>query len=182
MVRSTLGLAPWDVFHQGLTRHVPITLGQAIVATSFVLLLLWIPLREKPGVGTIGNAVIVGLSVDATLALLPAPEEMGWRVLLLVAGVAGNGLATAMYIGAQLGRGPRDGLMTGIVARFPRLSIRLVRTALELTVLGLGWLLGGTVGLGTLAFALSIGPLAQLFIPMFTVPAAHDAPVPVSAH
>jgi len=169
MVRSALGLAPWDVFHQGLTRHVPLTLGQAIVATSFVLLLLWIPLREKPGVGTVGNAVVVGLSVDATLAVLDAPDGLVWRIALLLLGVVGNGLATAMYIGAQLGRGPRDGLMTGLARRTGR-SLRLVRTLLEVTVVLLGVLLGGTLGIGTVLYALAIGPLTQLMLPTWLVP------------
>lgn len=169
MLRSGLGLAPWDVFHQGVTRHVPITIGQAIVVTSFVLLLLWVPLREKPGVGTIGNAVVVGLAVDATLALVEAPEGLVWRIALLVLGVVGNALATAMYIGAQLGRGPRDGLMTGLARRTGR-SLRLVRTMLEVTVVALGVLLGGTLGVGTVLYALAIGPLTQLMLPTWLVP------------
>lgn len=168
MLRSGLGLAPWDVFHQGLTRHVPLTIGQAIVVTSFVLLLLWIPLREKPGVGTIANAVIVGLSVDATLAVLEAPDSLVWRIVFLVLGVVGNGLATAMYIGAQLGRGPRDGLMTGLARRTGR-SLRLVRTLIEVTVVALGVVLGGTLGVGTVLYALAIGPLTQLMLPTWLV-------------
>ena len=168
MLRSGLGLAPWDVFHQGLTRHVPLTIGQAIVVVSFVLLLLWIPLREKPGIGTIGNAVIVGLSVDATLALLDAPDSLLWRIVCLVLGVIGNGLATAMYIGAQLGRGPRDGLMTGLARRTGR-SLRLVRTLLEVTVVVLGVALGGTLGVGTVLYAVAIGPLTQLMLPTWLV-------------
>lgn len=168
MVRGTLGLAPWDVLHTGLLRFVPITLGQMVVAASFVVLLLWIPLREKPGVGTLANAVIVGLAADATLALLAAPDSLVLRVVLLVAGVVLNGLATALYIGSQLGRGPRDGLMTGL-ARRTGLSLRLVRTGLEASVVVLGVLLGGVIGLGTLLYALSIGPLAQLFLPWVLV-------------
>lgn len=168
MLRSGLGLAPWDVFHQGLTRHVPLTIGQAIVVVSFILLLLWIPLREKPGIGTVGNAVLVGVSVDATLALLDAPDSLGWRILCLVLGVVGNGLATAMYIGAQLGRGPRDGLMTGLARRTGR-SLRLVRTLLEVTVVVLGVVLGGTLGVGTVIYAVSIGPLTQLMLPTWLV-------------
>ena len=168
MLRSGLGLAPWDVFHQGLTRHLPLTIGQAVVAASFVVLLLWIPLREKPGVGTIANAVLVGVSVDATLLLLPAPDGMVWRIVLLVAGVVGNALATAMYIGAQLGRGPRDGLMTGLARRTGR-SLRLVRTALEVSVVVLGVLLGGTLGVGTVVYAFAIGPLSQRMLPAWLV-------------
>src|SRR5690349_22115660 len=113
MIRGDLGLAPWDVLHSGLTEHFPITIGEAVVIMSFVVLLLWIPLREKPGLGTISNALIVGFSADATLALLDSPDNIVARVALMVGGIVLCGLATAMYIGAQLGRGPRDGLMTG---------------------------------------------------------------------
>lgn len=169
MVRSTLGLAPWDVLHSGFIQHVPITLGQAVILFSFVVLLLWIPLREKPGLGTISNAIVVGISADATLAIL-GPQE-GWliRVVLLVLGVVGNGVATAMYIGAQFGRGPRDGLMTGLARRTGR-SIRLVRTLLEITVVVLGLALGGALGVGTVVYAFAIGPLTQAFLPFWTVP------------
>ncbi|WP_067441254.1 membrane protein YczE [Nocardioides jensenii] len=168
MVRGALGLAPWDVFHSGFIRHVPVTLGQAVVLFSFVVLLLWIPLREVPGLGTIMNAFLVGLSADATLALLAEPEGWAPRIALLVVGVVGNGLATALYMGAQFGRGPRDGLMTGL-ARRTGLSLRLVRTGLEVTVVVLGLLLGGALGLGTVLYALAIGPLAQAMLPWCTV-------------
>ena len=168
MVRSTLGLAPWDVLHSGFIRHVPMTLGQAVVLFSFIVLLLWIPLREKPGLGTISNAIVIGLAADATLFVLDQPD--GWvpRIVLLVVGVVGNGLATAMYIGAQLGRGPRDGLMTGLARRTGR-SLRLVRTLLEVTVVLIGLALGGALGIGTVAYALAIGPLTQLMLPALTV-------------
>lgn len=168
MVRGTLGLAPWDVLHSGLVRHVPMTLGQMVVAMSFVVLLLWIPLREVPGVGTLANAVVVGLAADATLALVVEPAGLGPRAGLLLAGVVLNGLATALYIGSQLGRGPRDGLMTGL-ARRTGLSLRLVRTALEVTVVLLGLAFGGVLGLGTVLYALSIGPLTQHMLPRLTV-------------
>lgn len=168
MVRGDLGLAPWDVLHSGFIRHVPITLGQAVILFSFVVLLLWIPLREVPGLGTVSNAIVVGLAADATLALLDRPDGVGWRIGLLVAGVLLNGLATAQYIGAQLGRGPRDGLMTGL-ARTTGRSLRLVRTALEVTVVLIGLLLGGALGLGTVVYALAIGPLTQLMLPFWTV-------------
>ncbi|WP_311252804.1 hypothetical protein [Nocardioides sp. AE5] len=164
MVRGALGLAPWDVLHSGIIRHVPITLGQAVIAMSFVVLLLWIPLREKPGIGTLLNAVLVGLSADATLALLDEADPMVARVALMVAGVVLNGLATALYIGAQFGRGPRDGLMTGL-ARRTGWSLRLVRTGLEVTVVVAGLLLGGVLGAGTILYALAIGPLSQLMLP-----------------
>ena len=168
MVRGELGLAPWDVLHSGFIRHVPITLGQAVILFSFVVLLLWIPLREVPGLGTVSNAIVVGLAADATLALLDPPDGVGWRIGLLVAGVLLNGLATAQYIGAQFGRGPRDGLMTGL-ARTTGRSLRLVRTALEVTVVVFGLLLGGALGVGTIVYALAIGPLTQLFLPTWTV-------------
>ncbi|HYJ26625.1 MAG TPA: hypothetical protein VEW73_02850 [Nocardioides sp.] len=168
MVRGALGLAPWDVLHSGFVRHVPMTLGQAVVLFSFVVLVLWIPLREMPGLGTISNAIVVGLSADATLAVLDRPEAMAGRLGLMVGGVLLCGLASALYIGAQLGRGPRDGLMTGL-ARRTGLSLRLVRTGLEVAVVVIGLLLGGVLGVGTVAYALAIGPLTQLMLPWFTV-------------
>lgn len=168
MVRGDLGVAPWDVLHSGLTRHLPMTLGQAVVLMSFVVLLLWIPLREAPGLGTISNAFVVGLSADATLALLDAPAGAGWRVGLCVVGVALCGLAGAMYIGAQLGRGPRDGLMTGLARRTGR-SLGGVRTAIEVVVVLVGLALGGALGPGTVLYALAIGPLTQRWLPAWTV-------------
>ncbi|HYH35168.1 MAG TPA: hypothetical protein VD814_08480 [Nocardioides sp.] len=176
MVRGELGLAPWDVLHSGFIRHVPITLGQAVILLSLVVLLLWIPLREVPGVGTLANAVVVGLSADATLALLDPPDALLGRGALLAAGILLNGLATAMYIGAQLGRGPRDGLMTGL-ARTTGRSLRLVRTTLEVTVVVIGLLLGGALGPGTVLYAVLIGPLAQAMLPTWVVDvtAASDA-------
>ena len=168
MVRAGLGLAPWDVLHSGIAGLVPLTLGQVIVVLSFVVLLLWIPLREKPGIGTISNALVVGFSADATLAVLTTPDSLWLRATLLVLGVVGNGLATALYIGSQFGRGPRDGLMTGL-ARRTGWSLRLVRTGLEITVVALGLLLGGVLGLGTVLYALAIGPLTQAMLPAFTV-------------
>ena len=171
MFRGDLGLAPWDVLHSGLIRHVPITIGQAVVLMSFVVLLAWIPLREMPGIGTVSNALVVGLAADATLALLDRPDSLVLRVGLMVGGVLLCGLASALYIGAQLGRGPRDGLMTGLSRRTGR-SLRLVRTGLEVTVVLVGLLLGGTLGLGTILYALAIGPLTQLWLPAFTVDVA----------
>ncbi|XBB69970.1 hypothetical protein ABFU82_11855 [Nocardioides sp. WV_118_6] len=168
MVLGDIGLAPWDVLHSGVIRHIPITLGQAVVLFSFVVLVFWIPLREKPGLGTISNALVVGISADVTLGTFDAPEPMAARIALMVGGIVLCGLATALYIGAQLGRGPRDGLMTGL-ARRTGLSIRLVRTGLEVTVVVLGLLLGGTLGLGTVVFALTIGPITQWLLPWFIV-------------
>ncbi|WP_246142784.1 YczE/YyaS/YitT family protein [Nocardioides rubriscoriae] len=168
MVRGDLGLAPWDVLHSGLIRHVPLTLGQAVVVMSFVVLLLWVPLREMPGVGTVANALVVGFSADATLAVLDAPAPLVARAGLMVGGVLLCGFASALYIGAQLGRGPRDGLMTGL-ARRTGWSIRLVRTGLEVAVVLVGLTLGGVLGLGTVLYALAIGPLTQLLLPVFLV-------------
>jgi uncharacterized membrane protein YczE len=169
MVRADLGLAPWDVLHSGLAQLVPLTIGQVIVVMSFVVLLLWIPLREVPGLGTISNALVIGVALDATLALLEAPGALWLRTALLAGGVLLNGLATALYIGSQFGRGPRDGLMTGLHRRTGR-SLRLVRTGLEVTVVLLGLLLGGVAGLGTVVYALAIGPLTQSLLPLCTVP------------
>lgn len=168
MVRGALGLAPWDVMHSGLTRFLPLTLGQVVIAMSVVVLLLWIPLREQPGLGTVLNAILVGLSADATLALLDQPDAVAWRIVLMAAGVVLNGLATALYIGAQFGRGPRDGLMTGLVRR-TGWSLRLVRTGIEITVVVIGLALGGVLGIGTLLYAFGIGPLTQLMLPACTV-------------
>lgn len=168
MVRGALGLAPWDVLHSGLIEHIDITLGQMVVAMSLVVLLLWIPLREKPGLGTIANAIVVGFSADAVLAVLAEPDAWWARVLLLVSGVVLNGLATALYIGSQFGRGPRDGLMTGLARRTGR-SLALVRTGLEITVVVIGLVLGGVAGAGTVLYALTIGPLAQLMLPWVIV-------------
>lgn len=168
MVRGQLGLAPWDVLHSGAIRHLPITLGQAVILFSFLVLLAWIPLREVPGVGTVLNALLVGASADLTLWLLAAPDGLVARVALCVGGVVLCGAAGALYIGAQLGRGPRDGLMTGLSRRTGH-SLRLVRTLLEVTVVALGLLLGGVAGLGTVLYALAIGPLTQLMLPGCTV-------------
>jgi uncharacterized membrane protein YczE len=177
MVRGDIGLAPWDVLHSGLIRYVPLTLGQAVVVMSFVVLVLWIPLREKPGLGTVANAFVVGFSADAALVLLDRPDALWARITLLVAGVVLNALATGLYIGSQFGRGPRDGLMTGL-ARRTGWSLRLVRTGLEVTVVAIGFALGGLVGVGTVIYALAIGPLAQLMLPWCLV----DIDAPVEDH
>lgn len=168
LVESGLGLDPWDVFHEGLTHHLPLTFGQVVILVGAVLLLLWIPLRQRPGIGTVLNVLLIGIAVDVTLALLPTPDALAVQVVFLVAGVVGNGLAGALYIGADLGTGPRDGLWTGIVRRTGR-SVRLVRTTLEVTVLAVGFVLGGTVGVGTVLYALAIGPVVQLFLPLTQV-------------
>ncbi len=171
MIEAALGLDPWDVFHQGVAERTGVRFGVVVIAVSVLVLLLWIPLRQRPGVGTIANVVVIGVAVEAGLAALPTPGALWARMGFLAGGILLNGVATGLYIGARLGPGSRDGLMTGFVARHPRYSVRLVRTVIEVTVLAAGWLLGGTVGLGTVAYAAAIGPLAHVFIPLFTVPA-----------
>jgi uncharacterized membrane protein YczE len=175
LVRAGLGLDPWDVFHQGVSEHTGLRFGVVVIAVGAVVLLLWIPLRQRPGIGTVSNVVVIGLAAEVALAVLPTPHALWLRVTMLLGAVVLNGVATGAYIGARLGPGPRDGLMTGLVARYPRLSIRLVRTGIEVLVLGVGWLLGGTVGVGTVVYALSIGPLTQLFLPLLTVPSVTKA-------
>ena len=169
LVESSLGLDPWDVFHQGLSETTGISFGLVVILLGIPILMLWIPLRQRPGFGTLANLVVVGLAADGALAVLPTAEGWTARIGFLVGGILLNGVATGMYIGTRFGPGPRDGLMTGLVGRFPRLSIRLVRTGIELTVLVSGFLLGGTVGIGTVAYALAIGPLVHWFLPWFTV-------------
>lgn len=166
LVRARLGLDPWDVLHQGLARRTDIAIGTWAIIVGAAVLLFWIPLRQLPGIGTVSNVVVIGLAINATLAAMPAPHGLPPRTLVLGAGIGLNGVATGCYIGAGLGPGPRDGLMTGLVARTGR-SIRAVRTGIEATVLVVGWILGGTVGIGTVAYALAIGPLAHVFIPLF---------------
>lgn len=167
MIRSGLGLDPWDVLHEALMLRTGLTFGTITALTGALVLLCWIPLRQRPGVGTVANIVVIAVAVDVTLALLTRPEPLVARIALMVGGVVLNGLATAAYIGVRLGPGPRDGLMTGFVAR-TRVSVRLVRTGIEVTVLATGWLLGGTVGIGTVLYALAIGPLTQAFLPLVT--------------
>lgn len=168
LLRSDLGATPWDVLHQGLSLQTRLSIGTWSIIIGALLMLLWIPLRQKAGIGTLSNVVVVGMSVDVSLWLLPTVDAMGWRVLLLVLGVLVCAIATGCYIGVGLGPGPRDGLMTGLAAR--GLSVRTARTLIELTVALSGFLLGGTVGVGTLVFMLSIGPLAQVFLPLMRMP------------
>jgi len=167
LVLSALGLDPWDVLHQGLSRHTGLAIGTWTIIIGAAVLILWIPLRQLPGIGTLSNVVVIGLAINATIAVVPAPGGYPLRAVMLAGGVALNGIATGCYIGAGLGPGPRDGLMTGLVGRTGR-SIRLVRTGIEATVLLIGWLLGGTVGIGTVVYAAAIGPLAHVFIPLFS--------------
>jgi len=175
LVLAGLGLDPWDVFHQGLSRTFGLAIGTWAILVGVAVLLLWIPLRQLPGIGTVSNVVLVGATMDVVLGHVDAPHAMAARIGCLVVGVFLNGVATGAYIGAGLGPGPRDGLMTGLAARGH--SIRVVRTALEVTVLVTGWVLGGAVGVGTVLYALSIGPLAHVFIPLF----ARGRPTPEHA-
>jgi uncharacterized membrane protein YczE len=180
MIRAGLGLDPWDVLHQGLAERVPLSFGEVTIVVGALVLLAWIPLRQWPGFGTVSNVVVIGLAVDATLTALPAPDAMALRIGFMLAGVGLNGVASAAYIGARLGPGPRDGLMTGLVRRTGR-SVRLVRTSIEVAVLVAGWLLGGTVGVGTVVYALAIGPLVHVLLPPLTVPVRSRQPAPGEA-
>lgn len=163
MVRAGLGLDPWDVFHQGLSIHTGMTIGLASAVVGVAVLLAWIPLRNRPGIGTVANVVVIAVTVDAGLWLLSAPTSLPARIAMMVGAVVLNAVSTVLYVGAGLGPGPRDGLMTGLVVR-TGLSVRLVRTSIEAAVLVAGWLLGGTVGVGTVVYAFGIGPLVQLFV------------------
>ncbi|WP_231642870.1 YitT family protein [Nocardia sp. NRRL S-836] len=166
-IRATLGLNPWDVLHEGLAERTGLSFGLITAITGVAVLLLWIPLRQKPGVGTIANVVVIAVAVDATLAILPAPQGLLPRIVFLTLGIVLNAVAFAAYVGSRLGPGPRDGMVTGFCRR-TGVSLRVVRTVIELLVLGTGWLLGGTVGIGTILYALGIGPLSQLFLPHLT--------------
>src|SRR4030095_13830050 len=167
MVEAHLGTMPWDVFHQGVARLTGLSFGTLVNAVGLVVLLLWTPLRQRPGIGTISNVLLIGPVADIGIHLLPTPGDLTVRITFLVTAVLLNGVASGLYIGASLGPGPRDGLMTGLAARGH--SIRVVRTSLELTVLAAGWLLGGSVGIGTVLYAVTIGPLVHRLIPFFTV-------------
>jgi uncharacterized membrane protein YczE len=176
MAEAGLGLGPWDVLHQGLALRTGLSLGSLNIAVGVGVLLLWLPLRQRPGIGTVLNVLVIGLVVDLTLALLPEPEHLAVRVPAMLAGVVLMGVGSGLYIGAGLGPGPRDGLMTGVAARGH--SVRSVRTALEVTVLVLGWALGGTVGVGTVVLALAIGPLVQASLEWLGLPAPTPAGEP----
>ncbi|WP_338899402.1 hypothetical protein WBG99_30500 [Streptomyces sp. TG1A-60] len=180
LVEAGLGLEPWNVLHQGLAELTGMTIGVVSIGVGAVVLLLWIPLRQRPGLGTVSNVFVVGIAMDATLALVPGAHTMAVRIPLLVAGIVLNGAATGLYIAARFGPGPRDGLMTGLHLRTGR-SVRLMRTVVEVAVLATGFALGGTVGAGTLLYALSIGPLAQLFLRVFAVPTASGGSTVVAA-
>ena len=169
LVRSGLGVMPWDVLHQGLARQLGWSLGSVTMVVGALVLLAWVPLRERPGLGTVSNVVVIGLALDAALAVLPEPSSLPLRVALVPLGIGLNAVATAAYIGVHLGPGPRDGLMTGLVRRSGR-SVRLVRTSMEVVVVALGWLLGGTLGIATVLYALSIGPLVHALLPRLSIP------------
>lgn len=166
LVRSRLGLDPWDVFHQGIAVSSGISIGTVTILVGAVVLLLWVPLGQRPGIGTVANVILVGVALDASLALLPAVSDLALRWACLVGGIVLNGIATGAYIGAALGPGPRDGLMVGLASRGH--SVRVVRTAIELIVLGTGWVMGGTVGVGTVLYAVSIGPIVHVTLPALT--------------
>jgi uncharacterized membrane protein YczE len=164
-IRAALGLDPWDVLHEGLMKITGLTFGTITAIVGALVLFAWIPLRQRPGIGTVSNVLLIAVAVDLSLWILRTPASLPGQIGMLLAGVVLNGFATAAYIGARLGPGPRDGLMTGFAAR-SKYSLRLIRTAIEVTVLAAGWLLGGTVGVGTVVYALAIGPLAQAFLPL----------------
>jgi uncharacterized membrane protein YczE len=167
MVASELGNSPWTVLSEGVARHTPLAVGSATVAISFVVLALWIPLRQRPGLGTLLNAIVIGVAIDATLAIVPTLEDDVGRAVALAAGIGLVAVGSGLYLTTELGPGPRDGLMTGLHRR-TGLSVRLVRSALEISALVSGFLLGGTVGIGTVAFALGIGPAVQAVLPWFS--------------
>lgn len=172
-VHANLGADPWDVFHLGVAKQLGISFGTVIILTGAAVLLLWIPIRQMPGLGTVSNVIVLGLAADATLAVLPPLESLVARSALLAGAIVLNAIATGMYIGAGFGPGPRDGLMTGLHAR-TGWSLRGIRTAIELSVLLIGWLLGGKFGVGTVIYALSIGPLIQLCLPWFSQPVSRN--------
>ncbi|MFG1639378.1 YitT family protein [Amycolatopsis sp. NPDC049252] len=167
LTRAHLGLEPWGVLAEGVMKHTGLTFGTVTGVVSVAVLLLWIPLRQRPGIGTVANVVVISVVVDLVRAVLPDQHDLAWQVTFLVGGVALNGVATATYVGARLGPGARDGLMTGLAAR-TGWSVRLVRTGIEVAVVAIGWLLGGTVGVGTVLYALAIGPLTQALLPLVT--------------
>ena len=166
MVRARLGVMPWDVLHQGLSRQLGWSIGTITVLVAAVVMLAWIPIRQRPGLGTLSNIVVIGVTVDAALYVLDPPSAIGIRIAMMLGGLVLNAIATAAYIGAGFGPGPRDGLMTGLVAR-TGWSVRVVKTSIEVCAVVIGWLLGGTVGVGTVLFALSAGLLTQIFLPWF---------------
>jgi len=173
LIKAGLGISPWDIFHQGLARLTGISTGMVIVAISFLVLLLWIPLKMRPGWGTLANAVLIGAFVDLSMPLIPQASGLLWQLVYLAGGLVLLAVASASYLGASFGPGARDGLMTGLAQR-TGWSIRNCRTLIEITVAAAGWLLGGTLGIGTIAEALLIGPLIQWLMPLFSVPSSRQ--------
>lgn len=174
LVVAGLGLEPWGVLHQGISELTGVAIGTVSIGVGALVLLLWIPLRQRPGLGTVSNVFVVGLAMDATLAIVP--EAHGWvvRIAVMVLGVVLNGMATGLYITARFGPGPRDGLMTGL-HRVTGRSVRLARTVIEVAVVVAGFALGGSLGIGTVVYALAIGPLAQFFLRLFAAPGSPGA-------
>ncbi len=180
IIDAELGAAPWDVFHTGVSEITGISVGNIVILTGLALLLIWIPLRERPGLGTLLNAVVIGLVVDVTLPWIPESDLIVTRTLLMLGGVTVIAIGSGFYIGAGLGPGPRDGLMTGLAKRSIggwQISIRVARTAVELLVLGVGIALGGSIGVGTAVFTLGIGPLVQVFLPRLTMKPTEPRPI-----
>ncbi|MGA0106175.1 MAG: YczE/YyaS/YitT family protein [Ilumatobacteraceae bacterium] len=173
-MNANIGAPPWDVFHQGVAKQTEISVGKIIVMTGFILLLLWIPLKQKPGLGTILNALEIGLVADLALAIIPEPKNIFVRVIMASLGIVVVAIGTGFYIGSALGPGPRDGLMTGLAKR--GIPIRIGRTAIEVTVLVVGLLLGGQVGVATFAFALGVGPLVHFFLPRLAISSGNARP------
>lgn len=177
LIRANLGLDPWDVLHQGLAPRLGLSFGMTVNLIGAVVLLLWWPLRQKPGFGTVANIFVIGTAVDISLAILPTPEGCAMRSLWLVGGILLNGIAGGAYIGAGLGPGPRDGLMTGLCRR-TGWPVKWVRTRIEIAVLAIGWMLGGMVGIGTLLYAVSIGWVVHHALPFFLIGAGPVQPLP----
>ncbi|MDA3016665.1 MAG: hypothetical protein O2841_01350 [Actinomycetota bacterium] len=173
-MNANIGAPPWDVFHQGVAKQTDISIGKIIVITGFMLLLLWIPLRQKPGLGTILNALEIGLVADVALVIIPEPNNIFIRIAMVIVGIITVAIGTGLYIGSALGPGPRDGLMTGLAKR--GIPIRVGRTAVEVTVLIIGYALGGQVGVATFAFAFGVGPLVQFFLPRLAVSSGSARP------
>ncbi|MFT3716354.1 MAG: hypothetical protein QM774_10530 [Gordonia sp. (in: high G+C Gram-positive bacteria)] len=168
ILRAGLGNIPWDVLHQGIADHTGLSVGVVSIIVGAVVLLLWLPLRQMPGFGTVANVVVIGLAFDAVAPHLPDHPRLTVAIPMMLGGIVVNAFATALYIGARLGPGPRDGLMTGLVAR-TGWSVRVVRTCLEVAVVAIGFLLGGTLGIGTVLYALGVGPLVQGFARLLRV-------------
>jgi uncharacterized membrane protein YczE len=173
-MNANIGAPPWDVFHQGVSKQTEISVGKVIVMTGFILLLLWIPLKQKPGLGTILNALEIGLVADLALAIIPEPNNIFIRVVMAALGIVIVAVGTGFYIGSALGPGPRDGLMTGLAKR--GIPIRIGRTAIEVTVLIVGLVLGGQVGVATFAFAFGVGPLVHFFLPRLAISSGNAQP------